>query len=146
MNKPKRLYLSVLVLICLSIMCLSCNEVLVFPGHDNGRKIGHTKKIGKCPPPHAPAHGHRRKFHNGVEVIYNSGYGAYVVVGHTDHYFFDGHYYRFYKNNWQVSVSINNPKWKSAKLEILPPGLKAKHKIKLSKAKPFKAWGKLKRK
>ena len=146
MDKPKRIHLSVLVLLCISMMCLSCKRVLVFPRHDNGRKIGHTKKIGKCPPPHAPAHGHRRKCSDGVEIIYNSDYGVYVVVGFTDHYFFNGHYYRFYNNYWQVSLSINNAKWKPAKHEIIPPGLKAKHTIKLSNAKPAKAWGKIKRK
>ena len=50
------------------------------------------KKAG--PPPHAPAHGYRHKHEHGVELVFDSQLGVYVVVGWKDHFFSAGRYYR----------------------------------------------------
>ena len=51
-------------------------------------------KKGNGPPPHAPAHGYRHKHQHGVELVYSSELGVYVVVGFPNHYFSEGHYFR----------------------------------------------------
>jgi hypothetical protein len=106
------------------LICSSCSRVIVHPS-------GH-KKVGHGPPSHAPAHGYRRKNHHGVEMTYDSGCGVYVVVGFTNHYFFEGHYYRFGHDGWQVSLNVNSG-WKAAGEESLPHGLRGKHKGKHAK-------------
>lgn len=84
-----------------------------------------SQKIGHGPPPHAPAHGHRRKCPDGFEVVYDSASGVYVVVGYPSHYYLAGHYYRFHEDHWQISVSFKGT-WQHIGKRPLPPGLKAK--------------------
>jgi hypothetical protein len=102
----------------------SCSRVIVHPSRH--------KKVGHGPPPHAPAHGYRRKTPHGVEMAYDSDYGVYVVVGFTNHYYFEGHYYRFGHDGWQVSLNVNSG-WKAVGKESLPPGLRGKAKAKHAK-------------
>lgn len=80
------------------------------------------------PPPHAPAHGYRHKY-QGVDVIYDSGRGVYIVVGLPSHYYYEGHFYRFGSVQWEVSAQIGGP-WRPVSRESLPPGLRAKEKAK----------------
>ena len=59
------------------------------------------------PPPHAPAHGYRRKQHieqQDVELVFDSGLGVYVVVGFPGVYFHADHYFRYAGTSWQVSI------------------------------------------
>jgi hypothetical protein len=78
------------------------------------------------PPPHAPAHGYRRKMHvdNGpdLQLVFDSGLGAYVVVGIPDLYFLDGHYFRFASSGWQISVHHDSG-WAVAVQSDVPSGL-----------------------
>lgn len=77
----------------------------------------------KGPPPHAPAHGYRHKRrHDGVELVFDSGRGVYVVVGLHDHYFHADRYYRLAGGAWQVSARIDRG-WTALDLSSLPPGL-----------------------
>lgn len=80
---------------------------------------------GYGPPPHAPAHGYRRKHRSGVELVYDAGLGAYVVVGYPGVYFHDGHYYRLHDGRWHVGVELDGP-WRPAPPRALPPGLRKK--------------------
>ena len=78
------------------------------------------------PPPHAPAHGYRYKHQNGVELVYESKIGVYVVVGYTEHYFYKDRYYRWNGASWEVSSKIKKG-WAPVSEKKLPPGLRKKH-------------------
>ena len=91
------------------------------------------------PPPHAPAHGYRRKHqdqHHGgdIELVFDSGLGVYVVVGFPSHYWLDGTYYRERSGSFEIAASIDGP-WSTSR--SVPPGL-AKGK---GKGKPAHAKG-----
>jgi hypothetical protein len=122
--------LSVVILVCLLFMIVSCRSFSFSAG--SGRQYKH--KSG--PPPHAPAHGYRHR-HQGVEMVYDSGMGVYVVIDFPDYYYFKGRYYRFGESQWEVGVSLNGP-WKFVSRYDLPKGLQIKKKGK------GKAWGKSK--
>ena len=88
------------------------------------------------PPDHAPAHGYRKKHgHDNVELVWDSGMGVYVVVGHDGHFFSNDVYYRVAGENWEVSGGIEGP-WKVTSDKKVPKGLKKhKHKGKKDKGK-----------
>ncbi|MHC4478562.1 MAG: hypothetical protein ACYTEL_23240 [Planctomycetota bacterium] len=132
MKQLKTLLLAA-ALICAGLISASCSRTVV---SKRGKRVGHG------PPPHAPAHGHRRKHHHhgGVELVYDSGRGVYVVVGFPDHYYFEGHYYRFHQDQWHMSVDINSG-WKPASNDRLPSGLRAKGKAKHAKNHPGRGHG-----
>ena len=107
-----------------TLMLVSCQTVAVhrFPG------AVHRVKNG--PPAHAKAHGYHRKHIDGLELVYDSTYGVYVVTGKPDYYYCDGYYYRMYGNTWQASLRIDS-NWAPATMVSLPPGLKTKTRIKV---------------
>lgn len=78
------------------------------------------------PPPHAPAHGYRAKYHD-HDLIYDSGLEAYLVVGRHDYYFNDGMYFRYRDDRWQFSVRLDSNDWHDAHYEQMP------HKLYYSK-------------
>jgi len=123
----KSKFLSVVVLACATLMLVSCESFSI--GAGSGRRHRHG------PPPHAPAHGYRQK-HQGVELVYDSGRGVYVVVGLPHHYYFKGHYYRLREIQWEVGVHAEGP-WEFVSEGSLPPGLRAKERGKgKAKGKP----------
>jgi len=76
------------------------------------------------PPPHAPAHGYRHKHQtDGVELVFDSGRGVYLVVGFPGCYFLDDAYYRRAGQQWQMAFSIGGV-WKSVAQDKVPPGLR----------------------
>jgi hypothetical protein len=83
------------------------------------------------PPAWAPAHGHRRKHgaqrsdHGDLEIVFDAALGVYVVVGHPDHYYEAGYYYRSRVERWEVAVRIQGP-WQPVASADLPPGLHRK--------------------
>jgi hypothetical protein len=83
------------------------------------------------PPPHAPAHGYRHKQHrDGVELVFDTKMGVYVVVGHVDHWFCDDHYYRTAHGAWYVASRFDGP-WKVVEVSGLPAGLRVYHGAKV---------------
>lgn len=78
---------------------------------------------GHGPPPHAPAHGYRAKTPQGVDVVFDTGIGAYVVVDLPGVYWLDERYYRSGPEGWQVAVRSNGP-WTVCADADLPPGLR----------------------
>ena len=116
--KSKLLSLSPIVLVGTVLLLASCESVTV--------RSRSRKKPGYGPPPHAPAHGHRHK-QQGVELVYDSGRGVYVVVELPNHYYYEGRYYRILANQWQAAINIDGP-WKPISEESLPPGLRARQK------------------
>ncbi|HUV66186.1 MAG TPA: hypothetical protein VMW24_20005 [Sedimentisphaerales bacterium] len=102
---------------CLLLLTTSCS-----------RYGGHTGPVivpGNGPPAHAPAHGYRRKQVSGVELVFDSGRGVYVVVGFPDHYYHDGYFYRLRAGAWEMSLKPDTG-WASVSMASLPPGLQAR--------------------
>ena len=79
------------------------------------------------PPAHAPAHGYRRKHVHGLELVFDSGRGVYVVVGLSDHYYHDGYFFRLRGGIWEMSPKPDGH-WKVASDKSLPMGLRVKAK------------------
>ena len=82
------------------------------------------------PPAHAPAHGYRRKHMHvhGVELVFDTGRGVYVVVGYSDHYYHDGYFFRFREGTWETCPKPDGH-WKIVSNKSLPVGLQAKVKV-----------------
>ncbi len=74
------------------------------------------------PPPHAPAHGYRAK-HGHHDLVYDSGLGAYVVLGYDDLYYLDDHYYRFHDGYWLYSRYIDDD-WRRIDYDHVPSRLR----------------------
>jgi hypothetical protein len=120
--KSGTLYLCAVVLACASLMLTSCSSEVVC--RRSSKKIGR----GNGPPPHAPAHGYRHKHETkGVELVYDSRRGVYVVVGLPDHYYYDGHFFRIRGARWEVSLNTTHG-WKPVHEDSIPPGLRTKGK------------------
>jgi hypothetical protein len=79
------------------------------------------------PPAHAPAHGYRRKHVHGMELVFDSDLGLYVVVGLSDHYYHDGYFFRLRSGIWEMCPKPDGH-WKVASDNSLPIGLKVKAK------------------
>ena len=50
------------------------------------------------PPPHAPAHGYRHHYH-GVDLVFDTALGVYLVLG-SSHYFYRDWFYRYDRGIW----------------------------------------------
>ena len=81
------------------------------------------------PPAHAPAYGYHRKHVAGMELVYDSSLGLYVVVGMTDHYYHDGYFFRIHGGLWEMSKKPDIG-WKVVSESSLPQGLRGKVKVK----------------
>lgn len=117
---PRRTFCQVIVCGCAVILLASCGTVHIHrtPNRRHRRKIVHG------PPVHAKAHGHRMR-HCGYDLVYDSSYGVYVVVGRSDCYYHEGHFYRFYSNRWEVSVRAGSD-WRPVVIESVPHGLRGR--------------------
>ena len=116
-----RAHVPILVIALAASAPLGCAEI-----HFPSPRTARVEQPG--PPPHAPAHGYRRKHdtHAGqVELVFDSGLGVYLVVGWPGHYWQDGHYYREVDGAWQVSARLDTG-WSAAPAKRLPPGLAKK--------------------
>jgi hypothetical protein len=119
----KSISLSVVVLVCAALMLVSCRSISIGAGSGRRRVYRHG------PPPHAPAHGYRHKY-EGVELVYDSGRGVYVVIDLPNHYYFKGRYYRRGEVQWEACVHIDGP-WEFVSEDAMPKGLRAKEKVKV---------------
>lgn len=88
---------------------------------------------GHGPPPHAPAHGYRRKHeqayhsHTGsVELVFDSGLGVYVVVGMRDYYYWNNSYLYVRDGQWWMSTYLDG-EWRPRDTSSLPGGLQQKY-------------------
>lgn len=81
---------------------------------------------GHGPPPHAPAHGYRAKTRQGVELVFDSGLGVYVVVDLPGAYFWGDFYYRQESGRrWERCDRLDGA-WVGIVETSLPPGLRGK--------------------
>ena len=74
------------------------------------------------PPPHTPAHGWRRRHPDGVEIIYRSELGAYVVVGLDDAYYCDDVFYLWDSGRWLRAPHFTGP-WLAVPTSEVPANL-----------------------
>lgn len=77
-------------------------------------------------PPHAPAHGLRKKHHD-HELRFDSGLGVYVLVDLPDLYFWDDFYWRFRDGVWLHARLSNGPWIIVHDHPRIPPRLAKKH-------------------
>lgn len=80
---------------------------------------------GYGPPPHAPAHGYRHKYHD-HDLVYDSNLGVYLVIGYPDYYFLGDSYYRHSNDGWYYSKQVDRD-WQQYQQARLPPGLARKY-------------------
>lgn len=113
MNRRK--FIHAIGLASVSFLLFSCTSTGIMVGQPGG----------KGPPPHAPAHGYRRKNRQGLQMTFDSNLGVYIMVDYPMHYYWDGRYYRKSKKKWESSQNINK-QWKSIKKQQLPRGLQNK--------------------
>jgi hypothetical protein len=85
---------------------------------------GRGPKFRPGPPAHAPAYGLRSKQVYGMDLTFHAGLGLYVVAGHSDWYYHEGHFYRCYGGVWQIS--LKGDLWEPVVVDGLPPGLHKK--------------------
>jgi hypothetical protein len=111
-----------LVTLALITGCAGVDTILRFPS----RGTVDAKPAKHGPPPHAPAHGYRHKHQHGVQLEFDTGIGAYVVVDLPDTYFFNGLYVRISSDGrWTVAPHLDNP-WRVAVEGEVPLKLKKK--------------------
>lgn len=120
-----------IIIVLLALICITVSAC--------GSKVHYTRTINPKvtakragPPPHAPAHGYRHKHRDGAELVYKSGIGVYVVVGHSEHYYYRDKYYRLENGSWEASLHIDG-KWAPVPYKKLPPGLRKKNICKKGK-------------
>jgi len=115
----KTITLFVFTLTIVLLMTASCSRHSVYQGPV-------ITKSG--PPAHAPAHGYRRKHVHGMELVFDSDLGVYVVVGLSDHYYHDGFFFRLRGDIWEKCPEPDGH-WKVVSHNSLPIGLQAKVKV-----------------
>ncbi|MFH1719965.1 MAG: hypothetical protein ABIF19_21635 [Planctomycetota bacterium] len=120
--KSRLLSLAVLAvaLLCAAGLLASCRS------SSDGASWGYTRSRGNGPPPHAPAHGYRRK-HSDLELVYDSQWGVYVVVDFPSHFYYKKRFYRHVDTHWEMGVNIDGP-WKVVSQKAIPPGIRAREK------------------
>ena len=112
----------VVVLLASVILAISGCSVVLHRDRASGREGG--DRYGA--PPDSPEHGYRYKQSDGIELIFDSGIGVYVVSGNSYEYYHQGIYYRWNNNSWEESPQINEG-WAPAPEERVPPGLRKAH-------------------
>lgn len=132
MNQKKIVFLMILIL-AIAFSVFSCRSTVRYTQTTGSEYKG--KPSG--PPPHAPAHGYRHRHSDGVDLVYQSKLGVYLVAGSSDLYFHNDHFYRFHKNAWQTSAHVEGP-WKPVKEKKLPTGLQKQKQKKAKQNKQVK--------
>lgn len=92
------------------------------PAHGH-RRHRHT------PPPHAAAHGYRHHVGEGLVLVFDAKLAVYQVDGRPDYYYDQGHYFRRKEGRWQMCRDIEGP-WIAASKSHVPPKLVVKYQKK----------------
>lgn len=77
------------------------------------------RQARRGPPPHAPAHGYRHHQQE-LDMRYDAALGVYVVIGHPNHFYSDGHYFRRVGSHWERCGSWKKGKWKAVEVALVP--------------------------
>ena len=97
--------------------------------HIPDRLRGHrryNRQHRNSPPSHAPAHGYRQQHHD-VDMVFDSGIDAYIVLGFDNLFFFNSNYMRFYDGYWHYSAR-HNGRWHRANDRHVPHKLRKARK------------------
>jgi hypothetical protein len=124
--------LAAALLLATSVGAVGC----VHHHHHRHKEVAPPEHAGSHgPPPHAPAHGHRRKHQrDNVELVFDTEIGVWLVVGHRHHYHDGQQYFRWADGRWMVSLQLDRG-WAVIASRSVPPRLVAKHAGKQQKAK-----------
>lgn len=111
------------------VVCLGVGSGCALHHHHRRASAPAPRIVAKNgPPPHAPAHGYRYKHtQHGVDLVFDSGIGLYIVVGHTGVYSDGTRYYRLSGDAWQVSLHPRSD-WAGMATKDLPRGLRVQAK------------------
>jgi hypothetical protein len=116
MKSKIQVLLIAIVSACALVVVTSCSEELAI-GQVSGPVV-----VRQGPPAHAQAHGYHRKHVGDVELVYDSTWGVYVVVGFPDHYYYNDQFYRLCGTEWEVSLTLDGG-WVRISEDRLPLGL-----------------------
>jgi hypothetical protein len=116
-----RRFVELLTVLVMVVTLTACQEIVVAPRNPVPVAV---RKPG--PPPHAPAHGYRRKHERGADLRFDAKLGVYVVEGQADIYFYDGWFIRIRNGVWEVSARIGGD-WQIRSARWVPSGLRAKY-------------------
>jgi hypothetical protein len=100
----------------------------VYHHHHRSGPVAVVQRGG--PPPWAPAHGYRHKHPHGVELVFDSGLGVYVVLGHPGCYFYRDRFLRYDDGYWRATLDLKGS-WVVVRAEEVPAGLRGKHAKKM---------------
>jgi hypothetical protein len=104
--------------IALSLAGSGCTRVIV------QESVPQKVSRGDGPPSHAPAHGYRARSAQGVEMVFDSGLGVFVVLGTPGAYFWRDFYYRQDRGGrWERCDRLDGA-WMGIVETSLPPGLR----------------------
>ena len=113
-------------LVCAALpMLLAAVCLFVAPGcavHRTQESVAAYDSDEASPPPRTPAHGWRRRHPDGVEIIYRSELGAYVVVGLDDAYYCDDVFYLWDSGRWLRAPHFTGP-WVAVPTSEVPANL-----------------------
>ena len=100
------------------VSALTLTGCVVHPEHQQGYG----------PPPHAPAHGYRYKYHD-HDLVYDANLGVYLLVGLTGYYFLNEIFYHHRHDGWYYSRKFDRD-WRhyDDRDHKLPPGLAKKYR------------------
>jgi len=116
-----RRLVELLIVLVMLVTLTACQQVVVAP-----RDPGPVAVREPGPPPHAPAHGYRRKHGTGADLRFDAKLGVYIVVGQADIYFYDGWFIRIHNGAWQVSARLGGD-WQDRSAKWIPSGLRVKY-------------------
>ena len=112
----KRLH-TLIYLACLAFTLSGC-VALATSGHHPRSEVK-SQRSGYGPPPHAPAHGYRHKYEQGIVLQFDSAIGAYLVLGHPGIYFYDNRYLRRHsRGHWLSARHVDGPWQRGAATEV----------------------------
>ncbi len=72
-------------------------------------------------PPSQADNGYRHRYH-GVDYVYDSQVGVYLIPGYAHHYWHGGSYYRYWGDRWERCGSLRGP-WRSVDYYYVPQRL-----------------------
>ena len=116
-------YLKSIIIVLSALFFLTGCETFGVAVKSPGASAPSKKYKKKGPPPHAPAHGYRHKHHDGHDLEFDTGLGAYIVLNIPDTYYANDLYMKMSTDGkWMVSTTLGGG-WRVAAGTEIPPKL-----------------------